>query len=60
MITTSKLNSNIVFSLLIFWGLTANEMRANGRLVESLGPRIRAEGRGSRNTNNTNVFTELT
>ena len=37
--------------LAIFWGLRAEEMGAKGRGAEDRGLRIKAEGRGLRNTN---------
>ena len=40
MITTSKLNNSIVFSLAIFWGARVDKMGAEGQ-----GPR--AKGRGT-------------
>ena len=51
MIATSKLNSSIVFSLAIFWGLRADEMGTKERGVERRGPRKSNKGRGSRDTN---------
>ena len=51
MIATSKLNSSIVFSLAIFWGLRADEMGTKDRGVEGRGPRKSNKDRGSRDTN---------